>query len=187
MTLIIVALLSVLVAVAATVVIRRRNAPKHRAPRARGFLAVASGLGAGVVIAVSTAGATYAYLNAQTSTGAATIQSGTIGLTVGSIPTISNLLPGESAQQTVTVTSTGHAPVDATVRVSTANGMSVHVAQGACGTASTPVTSTPVSIGSFAAGQTRSFCIRITAPTTGHAESSSYPVVLTFDSVQNAG
>ncbi len=184
MTLIVVALLSALVAVAAVVIIRRRSAAKHRAPRARGVLAVASGLAAGVVVAVSTAGATYAYLNAQTATGTATIQSGTIGLTVGSIPAISNLLPGESAQQTVTVTATGNAPVDATVRVTTANGMTVHVAQGACGTATTPVSTTPVAIGSFTAGQARSFCIRITAPATGHAESTSYPVVLTFDAVQ---
>lgn len=189
---IIAATLLLVVAVAATVVIRRRRS-RQRTSVLKRVLASIAGVAAGIVIAVSGAGATYAYLNAQASGGAATLRAGTLGLTVSPISStaFTSILPGETLQQTVTVTSTGDAPATVRVNLAAATSVVVRLPLGACTVSfsSTPPTGTALSttaslVNDFTAGQARSYCLQVTAPASGLTAGGSYGFTLNFTSTQ---
>lgn len=192
-----IALAALALAVAAVVtgvLVRRRTPrPKHRTSSIKRLLASAAGVLAGIVIAVSGAGATYAYLNAQTSAGGATLRSGTLGLTVTAVDSaaFTLMLPGEIVQRDVTVTSTGQAPATVTVTRAAAGPLTVALASVACSavtgsTAWTTVATTGTSLGDYTAGQARGYCLRATAPTSGLAENVAAGFTLTFASTQKA-
>src|SRR5690606_18902101 len=148
---------------------------------------------AGIIIAVSGAGATYAYLNAQTTAGAATLRAGSLGLTVSTLDAnaFTLMLPGETVQRDITVTSTGDAPAVVTVKRSAAGLLAVALAPVACSavtgsTSWTTVATTASTLGEFTAGQTRTFCLRASAPTSGLTKSSSVGFTLDFASTQKA-
>jgi hypothetical protein len=195
MTWMILIALALLVAITATVfaVTRRSRRPRHRASSVKRLLASAAGVTAGIVIAVSGAGATYAYLNAQTTAGGATLTSGTLGLTVSTVDSaaFTLMLPGETVQRDLTVTSTGNAKATVTVKRAAAGALVVSLAPVACASVTgsttwTTVTTTASSLGDFAAGQARTYCLRAVAPTSGLAASASTGFTLDFVSTQKA-
>lgn len=195
MTWIILIAFALLVAIIATAlaVKSRSRRPKHRVSSVKRLLASAAGVTAGVVIAVSGAGATYAYLNAQTSAAGATLTSGTLGLTISTVDStaFTLMLPGETVQRDVTVTSTGNAPATVTVKRAAAGALVVSLAPVACASVTgsttwTTVSTTASSLGDFLAGQARTYCLRAVAPTSGLAESASTGFTLDFASTQKA-
>lgn len=195
MTWMILIALALLVAITATVfaVTRRSRRPRHRVSSVKRLLASAAGVTAGIVIAVSGAGATYAYLNAQTTAGGATLTSGTLGLTVSTVDSaaFTLMLPGETVQRDLTVTSTGNAKATVTVKRAAAGALVVSLAPVACASVTgsttwTTVTTTASSLGDFAAGQARTYCVRAVAPTSGLAKSASTGFTLDFVSIQKA-
>jgi predicted ribosomally synthesized peptide with SipW-like signal peptide len=182
----------VIAGVAAVIVGRRRAPrPRHRVSTLRRLVATIAGVLAGIVLAVSGAGVTYAYLNAQTSVGGATLRSGTLGLTVSSVDStgFAALLPGETVQRDITVTSTGDAKAAVTVKRAAAGPLVVAFARVACASVTgsttwTTVTTSAASVDDFAAGQARSYCLRASAPTSGLTESTTTSFTLDFVSTQ---
>jgi predicted ribosomally synthesized peptide with SipW-like signal peptide len=196
MTWVIFGLISVFVVagVTATLVVRRR-APRrrHRVSALKRLVATISGVLVGIVLAVSGAGVTYAYLNAQTTVGGATLRAGTLGLTVSNVDAtaFTALLPGETVQRDITVTSTGDAKAAVTVKRTAAGPLVVSIASVACAnvtgsTSWTTITTSAASIGDFTAGQARTYCLRGSAPTSGLAENASTGFTLDFVSTQKA-
>lgn len=74
----------------------------------RSLLVAVGAASAGIVLAVSATGGTYAYLNSAAAAGGAVLQSGTAALSVStlSLPTPA-LYPGRTARGSATVTNTG--------------------------------------------------------------------------------
>jgi len=78
----------------------------------RSLLVAAGAASAGIVLAVSATGGTYAYLNSAAATGGAVLQSGNAALAVTalSLPTPA-LYPGRTTRGSATVTNTGTIPL----------------------------------------------------------------------------
>lgn len=153
-----------------------------RAPGIRGLLSIAGALGAGVSIAVLAAGGSYAYLNVTVPAGASggTITAGTSSLTLkrGSdaatstltIPasTYANMLPGDVVNQPLTLAGPGNVSQLVTAAITDDGVWETRVATGACtGTLpGAPLTTTPVSLTTLAAGATQTICVQVTLPAT---------------------
>lgn len=151
-----------------------------RAPGIRGLLSIAGALGAGVSIAVLAAGGSYAYLNVTVPTGAAggTITAGTSSLTLkrGSdaatstltIPAsaYANMLPGDVVNQPLTLAGPGNVGQIVTAAITDDGPWETRIATGVCtGTLpGAPLTATPVSLTTLAAGATQTICVQVTLP-----------------------
>lgn len=159
----------------------RRSTPRHRVAPERtvrltfsGILKAGFGLVIAVVLGLGGVGATYAYLNAATSSGGATISAGSAVITVsGASTTITNMYPGQTQSAPFTVSNVGTTGdtlklslgVDSISGTSAANGLVVTVADGACG-----ATATGVSTGTIAGTPlsktvtTRTLCLYVSMP-----------------------
>lgn len=156
-----------------------------RAPGIRGLLSIAGALGAGVSIAVLAAGGSYAYLNVTIPSGASggTITAGTSSLTLKrgtdaatstlTIPasTYANMLPGDVVNQPLTLAGPGNVSQVVTAAITDDGPWETRIATGTCtGTLpSAPLTATPVSLTTLAAGATQTICVQVTLPASAPA------------------
>ena len=153
-------------------------------PTPRGALAAAAALTAGVLVAAGLAAGSYAFLNSQATTSAVTIKSGNLALTVqygsgaagstAAIPSTAwaSMLPGDIVSQQFTITSTGTAGSNLTVRLAAATAWDIRVAARTCPATqltSAPLTTTAVAAGSLAGGASSTACVQVVLPTTAAA------------------
>lgn len=176
---------------------RHRAEPASRITK-RGLLASASAIAGASIIAVIAAGGTYALWDGASGISAATVHSGTTGLTVNNVASYplsgavwSKLLPGDVVSQQVTVKNTGNVP--GTVSAVTSGSYSpllVHVAKGNCPVApSGPITGAsstvaPTNLGVFAADEAATVCLQVTMPSTvvDGVQGASQSFTVTFTS-----
>lgn len=160
--------------------------------------AAAAAIAGASIIAVCAAGGTYALWNGQRSIPSATIQTGTVGLTVNNAPSAvvdgtawSKLLPGDVVSQQVTLKNTGNVPGTVTASTTGALGpLLVHLKKGACtstivGTSSTVL---PTNLGVFVGTESSLVCLQVTMPVSAPAnvQSTSQSFTVTFTSTTGA-
>jgi predicted ribosomally synthesized peptide with SipW-like signal peptide len=143
------------------------------------MLASASAIAGASVVAVIAAGGTYALWSDARAVPGATIQAGTLGLTVNGVSSYalsgaawSKLLPGDVVSQQVTLKNTGNVP--GTITAGTHGSFApllVHIKKGTCGAAigGTSSTVSPTNLGILAAGEASVVCIQVTMPSTAAA------------------
>lgn len=181
----------------------RDSRARHRAePKShitiRGLLASTSAIAGASIVAVIAAGGTYALWDGGSNVSAATVHSGTTGLTVNNVAsyplsgaTWLKLLPGDVVSQQATVKNTGNVP--GTVSAITSGSYSpllVHVAKGNCPVAPAgPITGTsstvvPTNLGVFTAGEAATVCLQVTMPATAvdGVQGASQDFTVTFTS-----
>lgn len=172
----------------------RHRAPAQRARRIGGMLASTAAVAGASIIAVCAAGGTYALWSGQKPIASATIQTGTMGLTVdgGASAVVdgtawSNLLPGDVVLQEVTLQNTGNVPDTVSASTTGAFGpLLVHLRKGACAAiiVGTSSTDSPTDLGVFAVGESTLVCIQVTMPATAPAnvQSTNQSFTVTFTS-----
>ena len=182
----------------------RRSSARHRAaaasrrPTIKGMLASASAAGAASLIAVVAAGGTYALWDGQQAIPAATIASGSMGLTVNNLASApintapwSTLLPGDVVWQEVTVKNTGTVSGIVTASTTDAGPLLVHVKKAACSVVigGTSSTVSPVSLGTFTASEAATVCVQVTMPANAPAvaQGTAYSFIVTFTSTSTSG
>ena len=157
----------------------------------------------GVLVAAAGASGSYALWNSTAAITDTAITSGSLGLTVkygtdpagatAAIPATawSNLLPGDSVRQQLTVASTGSAKSAVTARLSAVTaGVEIRVALGAC--TATPLagavlTTTAAALGDFTAAASSPVCVQVTLPTTSaDVQGQSVAFGIVFDATQKA-
>jgi predicted ribosomally synthesized peptide with SipW-like signal peptide len=170
--------------------------PKHRHTKpapvsVQGFLASAAALGAGTIAAVAMSGGTYALWNDNAVTNANTVTSGSLTLVSAENFDDSlwqNLLVGESAQQSFTVTNTGTVAANLSgTAVAGSAGHEVRLARGTCSLpiGGTAATVAPTALLSVSPGQTATVCVQVTLAAAATAGSQSpFTVTVTADQVQ---
>lgn len=146
----------------------------------RPLIASISAIGFGVIIAVTGAGTTFAFLNAQGMTSSSTVQAGNASLTVSynggtaapaaTIPDAvwTNMLPGDVITQQVTVANPSAATFAVASRLSALGYYEVRAALGDCGTAVIPaaaLTTTATALTTLASGASAVVCIQVKLPT----------------------
>lgn len=156
-----------------------------RAPRirlgVRALLASAAAVLAGILIAVAGTAGSYALWNQAAPIADTTVTSGSLGLTIkhgsgaaGSSATLptgnwTNLLPGDFADQQVTLANTGNATGTLTARLGTATPYQIRLASGPCpGTqlTATPLSTTAGAVGTIAGGASQTMCVQVALPIT---------------------
>ncbi len=173
----------------------------------KSLIASTSAIGFGVIVAVTGAGTTFAFLNAQGMTSSSTVQAGNASLTVSynggtAAPTATipdavwtNMLPGDAISQQVTVANPSAAKFAVSSRLSALGYYEVRTALGACGTAVIPaaaLATTPTALTTLAPGASAVVCIQVklstTAPSTLQPGSAgaiaAVPFTLVFDGTQ---
>jgi hypothetical protein len=175
-----------------------RRTAAHRAQHPRFTLrslgTSAAALLAAIVLSVSAAGGTYAYLSSAQSvtlTGAgattATITAGTATLTVGTEAiTLAGLYPGETRTTPVAVGNSGTTALalslDGITGPTSANGLTAAVAPGSCPGTAPGVTAGPLGL-ALPAGATGTVCLAIgmatSAPAAAQNSSSTVTIALT--------
>lgn len=173
----------------------------------KSLVASTSAIGFGVIVAVTGAGGTFAFLNAQGSTSTSNITAGNASLTVsynGSTAAASttipdsvwtNMLPGDAVLQQVTVANPSAAKFAVASRLSALGYYEVRTALGACGTAVIPAAAlgtTATSLTTLASGASAVVCIQVKLSTTapnnlqpGSAGAiAAVPFTLVFDGTQ---
>ena len=132
----------------------------------RGLLATSGAVAAAIVLAVSLSGASLALWTDNDAAHAGTVTSGTVSLSItGTLNSAlwSNLIPGESVRQSVTVTNTGSVPLALQGSATRANSaVEVRLASGACpavALTSAQATVTPTALGTLAASASTTVCI----------------------------
>lgn len=173
----------------------RHRAAAQRRPMIGGMLASVAAIAGASVIAAGAAGGTFALWNGQQPITSATIQTGTMGLTVNGGPTAAvdgtawaGLLPGDVVWQEITLKNTGN--VSGTVTASTTGAFSpllVHLKKGSCdstviGGASSTVS--PTNLGVFTATEQSIVCLQVTMPATAAAsvQGTNQSFTVTFTS-----
>lgn len=158
----------------------RRPAPRHKAttkthqrfaPTVRGMLATSAAVGGASLIAIMAAGGTYALWNGSSKVSSATLTAGTLNLTVDNVASHAlsdtpwtDLLPGDSVRQSVTVKNTGTTAATVTTSIGgTPGAFVVTTIKGACPAGAITGTS---NLGSFAAGEASLVCIQVALPLT---------------------
>jgi predicted ribosomally synthesized peptide with SipW-like signal peptide len=170
--------------------------PKHRAGKSalagtHGFLASAAALGAGTLAAVAMSGGTYALWNDAAVSDANTVTSGSLTLVSAESFDDSlwqNMLVGESARQSFTVTNTGTVAANLSgSAVAGATSHEVRLARGTCAGAigGTAATVSPAALLSVAPGQTATICVQVTlAAAASTGSQSPFTVTITADQAQ---
>ncbi len=170
-------------------------------PTPRRAVGTAAALLGGILVAASTAGGTFAFLNSQAAIPATSVKAGTLGVTVqygsgaaGStvaLPTTAwtNMLPGDFAGQQFTIASTGSANSNVTARLSVATAWDIRVAAGSCPATqltNTPLTTTAAAYGTLVAGTSSLVCVQATLPAgaSASAEATAIPFSIFIDAAQ---
>ncbi|WP_345752947.1 TasA family protein [Microbacterium rhizophilus] len=169
---------------------RLRRARVRRAQRVRGLVASALSATALLLVALTGVGGTYAmWVDGAAVTGT-TVQSGTAALSLSGIDSalVSNMLPGESVRQTMTVTNTGQAALAVTATGAAVAGFELRIAAGGCsGTFTTLATGAHPSIATKLAGsQFTTVCLEVRAlsGTAAPAPGAAADYTVTFDGTQ---
>lgn len=166
-------------------------------PNPRRAVGAAAALFGGILVAASMAGGTYAFLNAQATTPAVTLSSGSLLMTVkygsgtaGSttaIPTApwSTMLPGDVVGQQFTIANIGTVGTTVTVRLSAETAWDIRLAPGTCPStplASAPLTTVSATVATVAAGASAIVCVQAGlasgAPASAEATSSALAILL---------
>lgn len=162
--------------------------PRHRGKRItiKGILASTAAVTLGVGLAVAAAGGSYALWNDKVPVSAGTITTGSIGLTVNGVAsapltatTLSNMLPGETANLDVTLKNTGSVRVTLAAAVSSSIPFVVTTRAGLCSATGTP-------LGELASGASLATCVTVSLPATTAvtAQGSSTPFTVTYTATQ---
>ncbi len=164
-------------------------------PTIKGLLRSVAFVAISVVVGVSTAAGSYAFLTQSASAPANTIQAGSLGLTINSATNYSldgspwsSLLPGDVVSRQVSVANTGTTPATVTVSTvaSTSGVIEVRVKSGACSgiiTGASSTTTPTILPGNLAGGASITVCIQVSL-TSAAVQNQSTPFTMTFTSDQ---
>ncbi|WP_203136611.1 hypothetical protein [Microbacterium sp. JZ31] len=172
---------------------RLRRVRARRAQRLRGFVGTALGAVVLMFLSLSGVGGSYALWSDSDTLGAGTVETGSVGLDAQWSPghsdnPWSNMLPGESVRQPLTLSNTGDVPLAVKAAVNAVAGYELRVAVGRCTTqlAVRALGATPaplVTIPTDDAGDDVTVCVEVRA-TSALRPGTSAAFTLTFDGMQ---
>ncbi|WP_309068411.1 hypothetical protein [Microbacterium sp.] len=172
---------------------RLRRVRARRAQRLRGFVGSAIGAVALLFFTLSGVGGSYALWSDSETLGAGTVETGGASLVAQWSPSHSdnpwsNMLPGESVRQQLTLSNTGDVPLAVTTGVNTVTGYELRVAVGGCTAqlAVQPVGATPAPLVTIPIDDAKddvTVCVEVRA-TSALTPGTSAAFTLTFDGAQ---